>query len=896
MNHPKREILIFDRQLLDEGRYWLDKLSREISAPNLKLDFPRHSDMARHKSVVELRLPLDLCQKLIKLSGNSAFLLYTTLVSALTVCLYNYSPAALITVGSPSRRRNDGAAQVPNALTIVTQINEKDTFRQHLLNVRETLLEAYSRQRYPIDRLIKDLGLKNSSAQCPLFNVTIALREIHDQLPDVGQDLSLTFDQQGDEISAELEFDAALFTAESIDRFKTHLLTLLDAALTDTNHAIGDLSMLSETERTQLLFTWNETAVDYGPEAFLPALFEAQAARTPSAIAVEFEGQTLTYAELNRRANQLAHHLRRLGVGPETVVAVMMERSLEMVVSLFAVVKAGGAYLPLDPSYPPNRLAFMLKDAKVLVLLTTQSLTATTSEPDARVIAVDEEWETIAKESSENPENRIHGDNAAYVIYTSGSTGVPKGVINTHRGIRNRLLWMQEAYKLTPADAVVQKTPFTFDVSVWEFFWPLLNGARLVVARPGGHQDAAYLVELINQQQITTIHFVPSMLQIFLAQEGVEECRSVRQVLCSGERLTPELQDQYYQRMQAALHNLYGPTEAAIDVTAWPCRRAEVKQAVPIGCPIANIRTYILDKNLRPVPVSITGQLYICGVGLSRGYLGRPELTAEMFIPCPFGDESGQRMYRTGDLARYLPDGNIEFIGRGDDQVKVRGFRIELGEIETALLQHPAVKEAAVTLHETVAGDQRLVAYLVHKESEIPQIGELRAFLSEQLPEYAIPSSFTVLEAMPLKPSGKIDRRALPAPEQSRPNIAVPYVAPSTPLEESLVAIWMEVLGLDLIGVNDNFFELGGHSLLATRVISRVRAALHLEIPLRSLFESPTIAALALLLGQLQPVAEVSKINSIARGDKDLNSLLAELEKLSDQEVSELLASEVGAG
>ncbi|HEY0602079.1 MAG TPA: amino acid adenylation domain-containing protein, partial [Herpetosiphonaceae bacterium] len=597
--------------------------------------------------------------------------------------------------------------------------------------------------------------------------------------------------------------------------------------------------------------------------------------------------------ELNARANQLAHHLRSLDVGAETRVAVSMERSLELVIALVGVLKAGGAYVPVDPGYPADRIQFMLDDAAAPVLLTQQHLESLLPPHSAHVLRLDADWSTIAQQPTSNPALITDATNLAYMIYTSGSTGQPKGAMNTHVAIVNRLLWMQEAFGLTASDRVLQKTPFSFDVSVWEFFWPLLIGATLVVAKPGGHQDSAYLVDLIAREQITTLHFVPSMLQVFLDEPQLDRCQSLWRVICSGEALPLALQERFFARLQAELHNLYGPTEAAVDVTWWPCLPDAALHTVPIGRPIANTQIYILDQHLRPVPVGVPGELHIGGVQLARGYLDRPVLTAERFIPDPFSDQPNARLYRTGDLARFLPDGAIEYLGRLDFQVKVRGFRIELGEIESALLQHPAIHEAVVVARQDTA-DTQLVAYVVAEQenkgtkeqtdaqnqewrtqnlgveengSRVLVLGSaLREFLAQRLPEHMIPSVFVPLDALPLSPNGKLDRKALPAPDAAHRASTAEYIAPRTPLEAELARIWAEVLGLEQVGVHDNFFDLGGHSLKAIQVLSRIRDSLQVDVSLHRLFQSPIIADLARSIEQSESrPAEPSPIKALSR-------------------------------
>jgi amino acid adenylation domain-containing protein len=649
----------------------------------------------------------------------------------------------------------------------------------------------------------------------------------------------------GAQLLLRFSYDRRRFDAAAIKRMLGHLRTALENFAAHPSQRLDTVPLLTQAERQQLLFEWNDTARDYPPRVCLHELFEAQVERTPDAVAVVFEDERLSYRELNRRANALAERLRASGVGAESRVGVCAERSSEMVVALIGVLKAGGAYVPLEPTYPAERLSYMLADAEVSVLLTQERLLETLPPHDAEVICLDRDWKEIDGLSAQNMPSGASAHNAAYVIYTSGSTGRPKGVVNTHGGICNRLLWMQDEYALTGDDRVLQKTPYSFDVSVWEFFWPLIAGAQLVVARPGGHQDSAYLVRLIAREAVTTLHFVPSMLSVFLAEPELEECRSLRRVICSGEALTKELQERFFARLPAELHNLYGPTEAAVDVSYWACQRDDGERlAVPIGRPIANIQLYVLDAELQPVPVGVAGELYIAGVGLARGYLNRPELTAEKFIANPFGAAAGARMYRTGDAARYLEGGEIEFLGRLDQQVKLRGFRIELGEIESVLAEHSEVGECVVVARDDArGGDRRIVAYFVPAGETPPTTGALRGFLKEKLPEYMIPSAFVALQAFPLTPNGKLDRRALPAPEQAETTRDVRGEGTRNPLEEVIAGIWAEVLGLERVGLDDNFFEAGGHSLLALRVVSRLRSTLKIEVPVRELFDAPTVAS-----------------------------------------------------
>ncbi|MBD2510747.1 amino acid adenylation domain-containing protein [Nostoc muscorum FACHB-395] len=730
----------------DQQNYWKQKLSG--SSPLLKLpyDRPRPEEQSYHGSLLRIELPISLCESLKVLNRQEGSTLFMTMFAAFLILLHRYTGQDDLSVGSgvANRRKRETEGligMIVNTIVLRTDLSGNPTFRELLGRVRSCTLEAYTNEDLPFDKVVEALKPVRNLSYNPLYQVVFSFHNA--PLPELNlPGLNISLDENVSNKSAKFdlniiviprseqrvgrssetgekgitvfwEYNTDLFDAATIERMVENYQTLLESIVANQEHRVSELPLLTEAQQHQLLVEWNKTQREYPKDKCIHQLFEEQVERSPDAIAVVFEEEQLTYRELNQRANRIAHHLKTLGVGPEILVGICVERSLEMVVGLLGILKAGGAYVPLDPTYPTERLHYMLEDAEVQVLLTQGRLVESLPKHKARVVCLDILEQSLALLSKSNPISRVTPDNLAYVIYTSGSTGKPKGVMNTHRGVCNRLLWMQQAYQLTSGDRVLQKTPFSFDVSVWEFFWILMTGGRLVVAKPGGHQESAYLLNLILEQQITTLHFVPSMLQIFLEEPGVESCSCLRRVICSGEALPKKLQDHFFARLGCELHNLYGPTEAAIDVTFWQCQPDSNLKTVPIGRPIANTQIYILDQYLQPVPVGVVGELHIGGVGVARGYLNRPDLTTQKFIPDPFSEQPEARLYKTGDKARYLSDGTIEYLGRIDNQVKIRGLRIELGEIESVLSQHLAVQETVAIVREDNPSDKRLVAYIV---------------------------------------------------------------------------------------------------------------------------------------------------------------------------------------
>ena len=858
--------------LQQQSEYWKATLTGVPELLQLPMDYPRPAQQSYAGALVELKLNADLTVALKALSNRHGATLYMTLLAAWATLLSRLSGEQDIVTGSPVANRRHAQIEgligfFVNTLVLRLDLSGSPTVTNILERVKQQTVAAQQHQDLPFEHVVELVKPTRSLAHSPLLQVMFVWQNaprIAVDLPALKprslrskshmvakMDLTLLLWEAGEGIAGGLEYATSLFERPTIERYLSYFRTLLEAMVADDTQTFDRLSLLPVAEREQVLYGWNKTMVEFPSEACLHELFEAQVDKSPDAVAVVYEDRTLSYYELNRQANQLAHYLRARGVAPDVRVALCLERSLEMVVALLAVLKAGGAYVPLDPSYPAERLRFLLEDSVPAAVLTQAQLRGLIQVrqhiPVVDLTEAAGAWQRYPESNPERASIGLTPAHLAYVMYTSGSTGQPKGVMVEHRSVVNRLIWMQSAYGLDRQDAVLQKTPFGFDVSVWEFFWPLLSGAKLILARPEGHKDATYLLEASKRNGVTTLHFVPSMLQAFLDHcEGSEGLNLVR-VVCSGEALSAGLAQRFYQELpDATLYNLYGPTETTVDVTAWRCPRDLPEGPVPIGRPIANTQVYILDAHGEPVPVGATGELYIGGAGVARGYLNRPELTAERFLRDPFRGEAGARMYRTGDLGRWLPDGNIEFLGRNDFQVKVRGFRIELGEIEARLKQaclknDARIREAVVIAREDTPGDKRLVAYYTLAQSETSvDAAELRSQLSAVLPEYMVPAAFVPVDTFPLTPNGKLDRRALPSPNFESGEIRAPH----TPTEELLAGIFAEVLRLKQVTIDKSFFDLGGDSISALKLVSRARKA-GIVLTLKDVFQHQTIERLA---------------------------------------------------
>jgi len=851
--------------------YWKRQLHGAPARLEVPGDRERPVVQSASGALLKFSLSAELVGRMAALGRALSVAPFATLLAAFLLLLQRWCRQDDVVVGTPIANRNRTEIEgligfFVNMLVLRADLSGGPSFRAAVRRVHEVTLDAYTFQDLPFERLVEELQPERNLGHHPLFQVSFMLqnapplqgrqgtRDKARFAPETAGvtakfDVGLALGETEEGLAGAVEYNTDLFDATTMRRLAGHYATILEGALADPEHPAADLALLAPGERHQLLLEWNDSAAALASGSTLPELVAAQARHRPGAVAVVFDGRRLTYGELETHACHLAHHLRRLGVGPEVVAGIAMEGSLEMVVGVLGILKAGGAYLPLDLAGSRDRLAFALDEARPPVLLTQQRLAARLPETGASVVCLDAIWRSLEDEPSAPPPGGGAPENLAYVIYTSGSTGRPKGSMVSHRAIANHLLWMQSRYRLTEADRVLQKTPASCDVSVWEIFWPLLAGACLVVARPEGHKDAGYLVELVDAQRITVLHCGPAMLRAFLAEPGAGACGSLRFVIASGDTLPPRLVADFEERLGAGLENLYGPAEAAVDVASWSCRGGARRRSVPIGRPIANLQVLLLDRHLGLAPAGVPGELHIGGAGLARGYLGRPGQTAERFVPHPYAAAAGERLFRTGDLARRLPDGTTELLGRLDHEVELRGYRIELGEIEAALRTHPGVREAAVLLHHEGPGDDRLVSF-VGIDPPAARGGDLRPLLEGRLPEYMIPAVFIELPALPLTPSGRVDRRALAALIPSLRPAERQGVPPRDALEELVAEAWREVLKLERVGVHDSFFELGGHSLLATQVLSRINDRCGFELPLRRFFERPTVAGLATILEQ----------------------------------------------
>jgi amino acid adenylation domain-containing protein len=892
--------------LKKETAYWRKQLEDAPPILELPTDYPRPASQTFRGACEWLEFSPKLSEEINALSQAGNVTPYMILLTAFQALLHRHTGQEDIVLGSPVAGRARASLErviglFVNMLVLRTRLDGNPTFFESLHRTQATVLEALAHQEMPFEKLVEELQPERSASYSPLIQVMFALQDElsdHLKLPglvisqfqlDPGTakfDLTFTIVKSGAEYRCCAEYNTDLFEAATVRRMLGHYERILESIASDPDQMLSDLPLLTVEERQQMLVDWNKTAAEYPPDKCVHELFTKQAALTPKAVAVVFRDESLTYEELNWRANQLAHHLKFLGAGPETLVAISTERSLEMVIALLGTLKAGAAYVPLDPSFPAERLRFMLEDSKASLLLTrTAEQERLGGLPaNVRAVCLDTDWRLISEERDDELPVSMTPENLAYVIYTSGSTGWPKGVQIPHRAVVNFLHSMQREPGLTSADTLLAVTSISFDIAGLEIFLPLVIGARVVLTSTEEIFDAARINALIRNSRATVMQATPSFWQFLVEADWFGDRRI--KVLCGGEALSRELADKLLERA-GEVWNLYGPTETTI----WSalCKVMPGTGAMSIGRPIANTQIYLLDAHLQPVPIGVPGELHIGGDGVARGYLNRPELTQEKFIEDPFG---GARLYKTGDIARYRPGGAIECLGRNDFQVKLRGHRIDLGEIESVLRRFPNVCEAVVLLCGDERGQKRLVAYLQRSSHPSPDAGMLQQFVKSKLPDYMMPSVFVVLDKFPLTPNGKINRKALPPPQSERPESKHGFTPPRTPTEELLAKIWRELLGQSVIGIDDNFFETGGHSLLAMQLMARVRNEFQAELSLRNIFEAPTIAELAFILDRkkndpIVPALTLSRAQNMSA--QHAQELLDRLDELSDTEVESLL-------
>ena len=884
---------VLERQL----NYWKEQLAGAPPLLELPTDRLRPAIQTFRGGTEPFQLDRKLTSALRQISQESGSTLFMTLLAGFVVLMSRYSGQTDLVVGSPIANRNRKEIEgligfFVNLLALRFDVSKELTFADLLTQVREVTQNAYDHQDLPFEMLVKQLQLERKLNRNPLVQVVFAFQNAPlspwdlpslrvEKMPwllDAARfDLELHLWETPEGLEGFCCYSSDLFDGATIARMMKHFQNLLVAIAANPQQSVALLPLLTQQERHQLL-EWNDTGVDYPQDKCIHQFFEEQVERTPDAVAVVYANQHLTYRELNCRANQLAHYLRSLGVGADVLVGICVERSLLMIVGLLGILKAGGAYVPLDPEYPHDRLSFMLEDAQLSVLLTQQQLVKSVPKHQARVVCLDTDFLTVAQNNESNLENTATPDNLAYVIYTSGSTGKPKGVLVNHKNVMRLFAATNSWYKFHAQDVWTLFHSYAFDFSVWEIWGALLYGGRLVVVPYLVTRSPESFYELLCKEKVTILNQTPSAFrQLIQAEESIATINhlKLRLVIFGGEALEMSSLQPWFERhgdQSPQLVNMYGITETTVHVTYRPLSKADLNGTATsvIGRPIPDLQVYVLDEYQKLVPVGVPGEMYVGGAGIALGYLNRPELTQQRFVSHPFSNAPQARLYKTGDKARYLPNGDLEYLGRIDNQVKIRGFRIELGEIEAVLSQHPLVQESVVVVREDIPGDKRLVAYLVpavhHKklpqhftnkpcndDSNNPLRGKLaqklvpqvREYIQQKLPNYMVPQAFVVLNALPLTLNGKVDRRSLPSPDTVTRNLSTGFILPRTPIEDQLARLWGQVLGVERIGVNDNFFELGGHSLLATQLLLEINSAFGLELSIQLMFESPTVAGIA---------------------------------------------------
>jgi amino acid adenylation domain-containing protein len=887
--------------------YWKKQLEGTPGVLNLPADHPRPAVQTYRGARRSIELSRELTQGLKALSQSEGVTPFMTLLAAFQTLLYRYTGQKHLVVGSPIAGRNRAETEgligfFVNTLLFRADLSGNPTFREVLHRLRKAALDAYEHQDLPFEKLVEELKPERSLSHSPLFQVMFVLQNAPGtawQLEGlkvspvtVGRetakfDLTLFMQESGDGLTGSLQYSTDLFSEQRIIRMLGHLEVLLQGIVSNPQQAISVLPILGAGEKHRVLVEWNATEKEYPGDKCLHQLFEDQVDRSPEAAAVIWENQQLTYRDLNARANQLAHHLRKRGVGPDVLVGICLERSLEMLVTLLGILKAGGAYVPLDPDYPEARVAFMLEDSQTSVVIAARKFAERFRTGRATPVCLDDERLQLEQESTANPAASAVGENLAYVIYTSGSTGAPKGVMVAHKSVVNYLCWFNQIEPLAELQRLPVVSKPTFDGSLKQLFAPLLRGQAVWMLPEEVISEPILLIKELCAPSSTGFNCVPSLwdalLDVVESNRALVSTGSPAVLLLGGEQSSAAL----VHRTIAAfpnieIWNVYGPAESTANAIAG---RITATETITLGRPIANTETLILDSNLQPVPVGVPAEIYIGGDGLARGYRGQPDLTADRFIPNPLSNKPGARLYKTGDIGLYRPDGRIEFIGRTDDQVKIRGFRVELGEIETVLRQHALVRDAVVIAREQAPGARQLAAYVVSNPGTTLPAGELRSFLKQKLPEYMLPSALVFLDSLPLTASGKVDRLALPDPGDSQSDLKQLFAPPRDTVEKLIAEIWAEILKLEQVSINDNFFDLGGHSLLAIQVVSRLRKTFATEVSVRTLFENPTVAELGLQIAALQS----------AGAPRQLADVLADLESLSDEAAQQLWSLESGS-
>jgi amino acid adenylation domain-containing protein len=886
--------------------YWQQQLQGPLPVLELPSDRPRPAIQTYRGATATFQLNPEVAGWLKHFSQQQGGTLFMTLLAAFQVLLYRYTDQVDLCVGTAiaTRREQDLESLVGflvNTVVLRTDLAGHPSFCELMDRVKTVVWGAFNHADLPFHLLVEKLRPERDLAHTPLFQVMFVLEnapiapiqqpELSLQLLEMPVatakfDLNLSMREMDQSLVGKFEYNADLFDAATITRMVGHFQTLLAGIAANPQASITQLPLLTPAERQQLLVEWNHTQVEYPQQFGVHHLFENQVEKTPDAVAVTSGNRALTYRQLNQQANQLAHQLMRLGVKPEVLVGICVERSLEMVIGLLGILKAGGAYVPLDPTYPAERLAFMMSDAQVPVLLTTESLIARLPQHSASVVCLDTAQATLASELDENPDSGVQFEHLAYVIYTSGSTGQPKGTLIPHRGLVNYLSWCTQAYAVDEGSGAPVNSALGFDATITSLFSPLLAG-RTVVLLSDGHELDALSTVLRSQPDFSLVKITPAHLEILNHQlSDLSANGHTRSLIIGGEALFAHHLSVWRTRAPSTrLINEYGPTETVVGCCVYEVSpQTPELGAIPIGRPIANTQLYLLDQHQQPVPIGIPGELHIGGAGVARGYLNRPDLTAAKFIPHPFSDRPGERLYKTGDLARYRPDGTLEYLGRIDDQVKIRGFRIELGEIETALTQHPQIREAVVMMREDQPGNQRLVAYLVPIPFQTLDLtpSHMRRYVQATLPAYMVPAAFVILDALPLTPNGKVDRRTLPLPEVVA-QTDVTYVMPQTEAERRIAEIWQALLQVDRVGIHDNFFDLGGHSLLLIQVQARLQELFAETIPIVELFKYPSIHALAQHFSQSQSSVNAQQAQQRIQQRRDRQTTMQQQRQIRQQ-------------